>query len=135
MAGLFTDGFFTTLGLKVTNLDNYDGSDIFEKGQAYQYAYGIIYYFAESEVNVDMRQAINQWAGNFYPNVGTDIPDPWLQQINVPIAQDNYYIYNKSFSKQNMETFFGLLRPDWEPNQSCYINYGNRAIWSDNSDL
>ena len=135
MAGLFTDGFFTTLGLKVTNLDNYDGSDIFEKGQAYQYAYGIIYYFAESEVNVDMRQAINQWAGNFYPNVGTDIPDPWLQQINVPIAQDNYYIYNKSFSKQNKETFFGLLRPDWEPNQSCYINYGNRAIWSDKSDL
>ena len=133
--GLLTDGFLTTAGLKLTNLDNYDGGDIYEKGMAYQYAYGIINFFVESEVNVDMRQAYNTEAGNFFPNVGTSIPDHWLQQVVTPIINDNSYVYNKTYSRQNKETFFGLLRPNWEPNQVCYTTYPNRAIWSDKSNL
>lgn len=131
---LFTQ-IFVTLGLKITNLDCYDGNDLYEKGEAYQYAYGIIRYFVESEVNVDMRQAYNINEGNFYPNIGADIPDQWLQETNTSIKNDNTYIYNKTYSKQNEETYFSLLRPDWEPGQSCFTYYNNRAIWSDKSDL
>lgn len=126
---------FFTLGLKITNLDcaNYD--DLYEKGEAYLYAYGIANFFVESQVNVDMRQAYNNKEGNFYPNVGSDIPDEWLQETNVPIIYDNTYTYNKTYSKENHESYFSLLRPDWEPNQLCYTNFNNRVIWSDKSDL
>ena len=133
--GLISSNLLTTVGLKVTNLDCYEHDDIYEKGMAYLYAYGIPYFFCESQVNVDMRQAYNDREGNFYPNVGTDVPDEWLQETNVPIAFDNSYFYNKSYSKQNHETAFTSLRPDWQPGQRCYIAYNNRAIWSEATDL
>jgi len=133
--GLITSNLLTTVGLKVTNLDYYQYDDIYEKGMAYLYAYGIPYYFCESQVNVDMRQAYNDREGNFYPNVATDIPDEWVQETNVPIAFDNTYTYNKTYSKQNHETAFTVLRPDWEPGQQCYITYNNRAVWSEASDM
>jgi len=137
VAELFGGVFFNGLGLKVTNLEcnNYSTSQLWETGMAYLYAYGIPYYFCESEVNADMRQATNMKEGNFYPQVSSDIPDSWLQETNVPIIYDNTYNYNKTYSKQNKETYFSLLRPDWQPDQLCYINYNNRAIWSDKSDL
>ena len=135
MFAIVNDALLTAVGLKITNLDCYDDSNLYEQGQAYLYAYGIIYYFCESEVNVDMRQAYNLNEGNFYPNVGTDIPDPWLQETNTPIVFDNTYTYNKTYSKQNHETAFTLLRPDWQPDQRCYIDYNNRAIWSDKTYL
>jgi hypothetical protein len=133
--GLITSNLLTNVGLKVTNLDYYRHDDIYEKGMAYLYAYGIPYFFCESQVNVDMRQAYNDKEGNFYPNVATDIPDEWLQETNVPIAFDNTYTYNKTYSKQNHETAFTTLRPDWEPGQQCYITYNNRAVWSEASDM
>ena len=133
--GLLTSNLFTTLGLKVTNLDYYQHNDIYEKGMAYLYAYGIPYFFCESQVNVDMRQAYNDREGDFYPHVATDIPDDWLQETNVHIAFDNTYTYNKTYSKQNHETAFATIRPDWQPGQQCYITYNNRAIWSEASDM
>ena len=135
LAGLLVDGLFTVPLQKIINLDCPDHNDLYEKGMAYQYAYGIINFFVESEVNVDMRQAYNINEGNFYPNVGTDIPDEWLQEENVPIIWDNTYTYNKTYSKQNKETAFTTIRPDWQPNQICYIKYNNRAIWSEPSSL
>jgi len=137
MAELLNGAFFNGLGLKVTNLEcnNYSSLELWETGMAYLYAYGIPYAFCESQVNVDMRLATNMKEGNFYPQVGTDIPDYWLQQTNVPIIYDNTYNYNNSYSKQNEETYFSLLRPDWEPDQVCYTTYPNTAIWSDQSSL
>lgn len=132
---LIQNGILTTLGLKITNLECYDGSDLFEKGQAYQYAYGIPYFFCESEVNVDMRQATNLKEGNFFPNMGGDIPDDWCSETLVPIAFDNTYVYNKTYSKQNKETSFLTLRPDWTPDNKCFVAFPNRAIWSDKSSL
>lgn len=132
---LITDGLLTSLGIKITNLEDYNGNNLYETGQAYLYAYGITKFFVESQVNVDMRQAYNSKEGDFFPHVGTDIPDSWLQEINVPIIYDNTYTYNRTYSKQNTETFFSLLRVDWEPDQTCFVNYNNRAIWSDQSDL
>lgn len=132
---LIQNGVLTTLGLKITNLECYNGNDLFEKGQAYQYAYGIPYFFCESEVNVDMRQATNIKEGNFFPNMGGDIPDDWCAETFVPIAFDNSYVYNKTYSKQNKETSFLTLRPDWTPDNPCFVSFPNRAIWSDKSSL
>jgi len=137
VAELFGSVFFQSFGLKITNLEcnNYSTVDLYERGMAYLYAYGIINYYCESEVNVSMRQAYNIKEGNFWPNVGTGIPDEWLQETNVPIAFDNTYTYNKTYSGQNKQTAFTTLRPDWAPDQVCYIDYNNRAIWSDKSSL
>ena len=135
MFAIINDILLTALGLKISNLECFDDSSLYEQGQAYLYAYGVIYYFCESEVNVDMRQAYNLTDGNFYPNMGADIPDQWLQETNTPIVYDNTYTYNKTYSKQNHETAFTLLRPDWAPDQTCYIDFNNRTIWSDKSSL
>lgn len=133
--GVITDGLLTTLGIKLVNMDCPDDDDLHEKGQAYLYAYGVPFFFAESEVNVDMRQATNIKEGNFYPAVASDIPDDWCHQSSVPIEYDNIYTYNKTYSKENKETFFGTLRPDWTPNNKCFTEFNNRAIWSDKSSL
>lgn len=136
---LLTNGLLTSLGIKITNLECpsniANDAGLYEIGQAYLYAYGIVNFFVESEVNVDMRHATNIKEGNFWPNVGTSIPDHWLQETNVSIVHDNSYNYNRTYSKQNHETAFPTLRSDWSPNQTCYINYNNRAIWSDQSSL
>lgn len=97
--------------------------------------YGVPYYFCESEVNVDYRQAYNELEGNFFPNVSNDIPDDWLQEKNVPIINDNTYTYNKTYSKQNKESFVDHLGEDFDPEELCTTNFPNRAIWSDKSSL
>jgi hypothetical protein len=137
LLGLLASGanLFLDPGKKVTNLECRDNTNLYKQGMAYLYAYGIPFYFCESEVNVDMRQAYNLREGNFYPAVSTDIPDDWLQETNTPIAFDNTYTYNKTYSKQNHETAFTNLRPDWQPGQQCYITYNNRAIWSEASEM
>lgn len=135
LIALIKDGLLKSLGIKVTNLDCYSGDGLYEQGQGYLYAYGIPYFYAESEVNVDMRQAYNIKEGDFYPHVSTDIPDMWLQETNVPILYDNTYTYNKTYSKQHKETPFTLLRPDWNPEETCFTYFPNSAIWSDKSNL
>lgn len=127
--------YVDVLGVNNINLDCYDVKNLNELGKAYLFAYGIPYFFVESEVNVDYRQAIDPQSGNFYPNVGTDIPDDWLQETNVSIVEDNSYVYNKSYSKQNKETFFNHLREDFDPNKKCLVEYPNRIIYSEKSTL
>jgi len=124
-----------TLGVANTNLDCYATANLTEEGKAYLFAYGIPYFFVESEVNVDYRQAYNDKEGNFYPKVSNDIPDNWLQEVTVPIIQDNTYTYNKTYSKQNKENVFVHLKEDYDPNKTCLFEYPNRAIISDKSTL
>lgn len=102
----------------------------FYDGKMYMFAYGIPTFYVESSINVDLRQAFNSREGEFYPHVSTGIPDNWLQQINVPIAQDNTYYYNVTYSKQNKENFFSHLPVNWTEDQ-CFTNYPFRAIFSD----
>lgn len=122
-------------GIANINLDNAKVDGLSHDGLMYLFAYGVPYFFVESEVNVDYRQAYNQAEGNFYPNVGGDIPDDWLQEIEVPIIHDNTYTYNQTYSKQNKENYFSHLREDYDPNKICFTYYPNRAIWSDRSNL
>lgn len=106
-----------------TTLTYYDG-------YFYLFAYGIPNFYCESSYNLDLRQAFNNREGDFFPHVSTDIPDDWMQESFVSIAQDNTYYYNTTFSKQNRENSFSHLPPDWEE-KLCYTNYPFRAIYSD----
>ena len=105
------------------------------QGKMYLFAYGIPYFYVESSINVDLRQAFNNQEGDFYPHVSTGIPDEWLQEYVVSIAQDNTYYYNITYSKQNKENYFSHLPIDWKPDE-CSTNFPFRTIYSDtqNSD-
>ena len=63
----------------------------FYDGYFYLFAYGIPSFYCESTYNVDLRQAFNNKEGDFWPHVSSGIPDDWVQESNVPIAQDNTY--------------------------------------------
>lgn len=101
----------------------------FYDGYFYLFAYGIPYFYCESSYNTDLRQAFNNKEGDFWPHVSTGIPDDWVQESFVPIAIDNTYYYNVSFSKQNKENTFTHLPPDWD--NATYTNYEFRAIYSE----
>ena len=128
-------GIVEGLGNKNLNLDNYTVNKLTQQGHIYNYVYGIPYFFVESEVNVDNRQAYNDLEGNFYPNVGGFIPDEWTQEANVPILYDNTYTYNQTFSKQNKEHYFSHLKETYDPTKPCNTEFPNRAIYSDKSFL
>ena len=126
------------ISVKATNFDCPNSQEpkannpnrMFYDGYFYLFAYGIPSFYCESSINVDLRQAFNTKEGDFWPHVSTDIPDDWLQEANVTIAQDNTYYYNVSFSKQNKENFFNHLPVDWEE-KLCYTYFPFRAIYSD----
>lgn len=105
---------------------NYDG-------YFYLFAYGVPNFYCESSYNTDLRQAFNNREGDFWPHVTTGIPDDWVQESFVSIANDNTYTYNVTFSKQNKENTFTHLPPDWDPD-SCYTHYPFRAIYSDSQE-
>jgi len=102
----------------------------FYDGYFYLFAYGIPNFYCESSYNTDLRQAFNNREGDFWPHVSTGIPDDWVQESFVSIANDNTYYYNRTFSKQNQENFFSHLPPEWEE-KLCFTNYPFRAIYSD----
>ena len=105
----------------------------FYDGYFYLFAYGIPNFYCESSYNLDLRQAFNNREGDFWPHVSTSIPDDWVQESFVPIAQDNTYYYNVSFSKQNRENTFTNLPIDWD--KPCYTYYPFRAIYSDPQNI
>ena len=102
----------------------------FYDGFMYLFAYGIPNFYCETTYNTDLRQAFNNKEGDFWPHVSSGIPDDWLQETNVPIAQDNTYYYNVTYSKQNKENVFSHLPPDWQ-DDLCYTVFPFRAIYSD----
>jgi len=101
----------------------------FYDGYFYLFAYGVPYFYCESSYNTELRQAFNDREGDFFPHVNTGIPDDWVQESYVSIANDNTYNYNVTYSKQNKENSFSHLPADWE--KTCYTNYPFRAIYSD----
>lgn len=124
-------GFFKqVLGVKFNNFDCEGSNTFYQSGKIYLFAYGVPYFYSESEVNVDLRQAFNEQAGDFFPRVSSEIPDDWFQEINTTIKQDNTYYYNKSFSKQNKENNFSHLPADYTAD-NCRQNLLFRAIFSE----
>lgn len=127
------DAFRQFFGIKVNNFDCEKPKFFYQDGKIYLFSYGIPYFYCESEVNVDMRQAFNDKEGDFYPRVGEDIPDEWLQEINSTIKQDNTYHYNKTYSKQNKENVFTHL-PDNFTEEECRENLPFRGIYSERQE-
>jgi hypothetical protein len=125
----------TALPAGVTSVVGTVSDNAIYDGKMYLFAYGIPYYYIESSINVDLRQAFNTKEGDFYPHVSTGIPDEWLQEYVVSIAQDNTYYYNITYSKQNKENFFSHLPVDWTYDE-CSTKFPFRTIYSDtqNSD-
>jgi hypothetical protein len=99
-------------------------------GYFYLFAYGIPNFYCETSYNLDLRQAFNTKEGDFWPHVSTGIPDDWVQESYVSIANDNTYTYNTTFSKQNIENEFTHLPDDYKDN-FCLTNYPFRAIYSE----
>ncbi|MBC7088675.1 MAG: hypothetical protein H5T96_09470, partial [Tissierellales bacterium] len=129
----------TTTTLVPSTVDNprvgnneYDVTMYYD-GKFYLFAYGIPSFYCESSYNVDLRQAFNNKEGDFFPHVTDTIPDEWVQESNVSIANDNTYYYNTTFSKQNKENTFTHLPVDW--NSLCYTHYPFRAIYSDPQNI
>jgi hypothetical protein len=113
------------------NLDNSNlGLDSFYKqGQFYTASYGIPIFFVESDINVDFRHGRDDNKENFYPNVADEIPDEWLQEVNVPIKFDNFYHYNATYSAQNKTP--NLAYDVDDPEKSCVVVHPNRVIYSE----
>lgn len=127
--------YLEVLSVNNVNMDCPGTKNMNRLGKIYQFAYGIPYFFVESEIDVEKRTAINPAEGNYYPHVSSGIPDDWLQESFVPIIHDNSYTYNKTYSKQNKEAFYPSLRPDYDPGMSCLTNYENRIIYSEKSNM
>lgn len=125
----------SSLGIKNTNFDRFSNDGISESGTFYLFSYGIPYFFVESDINTELRQAENTTDRNFYPNVGTDIPEFWLQETNVSITKDNFYLYNRDFSKQNVENFYKELDRDFDPNKVNQDYFSTRVIYSEPTNL
>lgn len=99
-------------------------------GMMYLFIYGIPYFYVESQVNVDLRQAYNSQEGDYYPHASTGIPNEWLQEVVTSIVHDNTYNYNKSYSKQNDENYFSSLPLSWTPD-NCQYEFPYKAIYSE----
>jgi len=114
---------------------NTQTTPFYQKGKFYLSAYGIPVFFAESEVNVDMRHGRNFDEENFYPNAGNDLIEfgDWLQEYRVPIKFDNYYSYNATYSKQNFENYNQPYN-SFKPDEICSSSFPNRVIYSDASN-
>jgi len=114
------------------NLDDLNSSiALYKKGYFYTASYGIPIFFVESDVNVDFRHGRNDKEENFYPNVSDEIPDEWLQEVNVPIKFDNFYHYNATYSAQNISP--NLPYTIDNPNRTCVVVHPNRVIYSESA--
>jgi hypothetical protein len=133
--GLTYGGIFGGIFGAMANNFICPGSKVFyQTGKFLLFAYGIPYFYTESEVNLDLRNATNSDKGNFYPNVGTGIPNQWLQESLISIVNDNIYSYNKTFSGQNKENFITHLPEDFDPTSDEIKRYPNRAFYSEKHD-
>jgi hypothetical protein len=117
-------------GIRSNNLDCDSRPFFYQKGKIYLFAYGVPYFYVESEVNVDLRQAYNGAEGDFFPRVSSDIPDDWLQESYTSIQFDNTYWYNKTYSKQNKENVFTHIPDNFLPSE-CTQSLAYRAIFSE----
>lgn len=134
-AMLLGKDIFNSLGVKNTNFDRFNDQYTYEDGVHYLFSYGIPFFFVESDYNLNYRQAENSLERDFFPNVGTDIPETWLQEANVSINHDNYYLYNRDLSKSNVENFYVTLPSDFDPIRDRINNYSTRVIYSETSSM
>lgn len=114
------------------NFDVTENNLFAKEGYIHLFNYGIPYFLVESDINVDYRHGQNNKERDFYPHK-SDLKD-WLEEENVPISEDNYYFYNRTYSKQNLESEICtscISNPD---NLKCQATNINRIIYSEPSN-
>lgn len=109
------------------------GTIFYQSGKFYLHNYGIPNFFVESDINTELRHGRNPLEENFYPNVGTGIPDSWLQEKNVPILHDNKFNYNSTYSIQNYQEFIESFN-NYKFDKVCQADFPNRIIYSEKSN-
>lgn len=117
------------VGLEKSRLDAKTSKLFYQNGYVPLFSYGTPYFLVESDVNVDYRNAQDNKENDYYPHQ-TDL-DFWYQKENVDIRHDNTYHYNKTYSKQNRESFIKTDTRTSEDLRSCKIKHPTRIIYSD----
>ena len=129
---------FSNLGAILQDLFGTDDSRMdvktsklfYQNGYIHLYNYGIPYFLCESDINVDLRHAENITNKDFYPR--TKNLGEWLQEKNVPISEDNYFFYNKTYSKQNKESFIKNANPKYiDYTKEKNVTYTNKVVYTD----
>lgn len=105
------------------------GNDLFLNGKYVHSFYGITSFLCESDYNLDYRHGENIKEKNFYPNVGDT--NEWTQEFFVPMYEDNYFLYNTDYSKQNTFNPNFVLNNDYNQSKElCKSQHPNRLIYS-----
>jgi hypothetical protein len=122
------------VGITVGVLAGTLGTDVFLKGKYVHSFYGITSFLCESDYNLDYRHGENIKEKNFYPNVGDT--NEWTQEFYVPMYEDNYFLYNTDYSKQNTFNPNFVLNNDFSQEDSdCETLHPNRVIYSLQDDF
>ena len=103
---------------------NYNtGNSLYIKGNSkfYLYYYGIPQFLVESEINNNYRYAGKEYWEDFYPNVGDYVE--WTQEKNVSIKKGNLFLYNNTYSKQQIR--FGVRLLPTSYNKSLFDRLNN----------
>lgn len=93
--------------------------------------YGIPYFLVESDINLSYRHGQNNEDKDFYPH-NRDLK-AWLEEETVPISIDNYYFYNRTYSKQNKESAICTSCIIDPKDLICQTTNYNRLIYSEPS--
>lgn len=129
----FSDLAKSVLKIPKTNLDLRTGF-LQQKGRMYLYNFGIPFFFVESDVNTEYRFAENDTFKDYYPHCTSnlELPTKWVQEKYTPIVHDNFYLYNKDYSKQIKEHAYSLI-PNNYVDKVCKYTYPNTVIYSEQS--
>ncbi len=100
-------------------------------GIIYTYYYGIPSFIVESDINLDLRDNGLALEEHFYPKESN--LDTWLQEKNVPIKTDNFYIYDFSYSKQAKDIFHYMYDISFKGLQDCKTTHEQRVIYTSQS--
>lgn len=116
------------VGVNRTRLDGKTSKLFYQNGFAHLYNYGIPYFLVESDFNTYYRHAGNLKEQSYYP-LSSDIRS-WLQEKEVPISFDNYYLYNSTYSRQNKESFLCNPTNNRRDFKNCVATLPTRTIYS-----
>jgi len=126
-AGIGTGG--ADFKAPVANLECDGSSYFFHRGKLVLYNYSIPYFIVESDYNTNFRHAEDELVKNFYPNI-QDVPY-WTQEWRNPIYNNNTYFYNNTYSKQNKENPYYILKNNYNQlEEDRRVELVNRVIYS-----
>lgn len=101
------------------------------KGIMYLYYYGIPSFIGESTINVDLRDKGKETEQDFFPHQ-QDL-SYWLQEKHVSPKIDNFYIYDKGYSKQSTEAINFQYDNFFKGEIDCKSNFPQRVIYTSQS--